>query len=158
MKLQFVSCVLFVSLVASTGVQAQTSSKQKKSKTESTHRNNDDKKNTITTESGLQYEDIIIGKGKEAVKGKQATVHCTGWLTNGNKFWSSYDDAQPLPFTVGTGQMIKGFDEGVQGMKVGGKRKLIIPSDLAYGDGGRPGTIPPKATLIFEIDLLSVGQ
>ncbi|MDH4082856.1 MAG: FKBP-type peptidyl-prolyl cis-trans isomerase [Nitrospira sp.] len=110
----------------------------------------------ITTSSGLKYIDQVLGTGDVAVAGKTATVHYTGWLENGKKFDSSVDRGQPFPFPLGGGRVIKGWDEGVQGMKVGGKRKLTIPSDLGYGSRGAGGVIPPNATLIFDVELLGV--
>ncbi|MCX6641186.1 MAG: FKBP-type peptidyl-prolyl cis-trans isomerase [bacterium] len=110
----------------------------------------------ITTASGLQYQELVAGSGVEAQAGKVASVHYTGWLTNGTKFDSSIDRGHPFDFQVGVGQVIKGWDEGVQGMKVGGKRKLIIPPNLGYGDNGAGTLIPPGATLIFEVELLDV--
>lgn len=105
----------------------------------------------------LQSTDVVVGTGAEAVAGKKVTVHYVGMLTNGTKFDASKDHGQPFSFTLGAGQVIKGWDEGVAGMKIGGKRTLVIPSDLAYGAGGTPdGTIPPNATLNFEIELLKV--
>jgi FKBP-type peptidyl-prolyl cis-trans isomerase len=110
----------------------------------------------ITTQSGLQYQDLVVGTGSEAVAGKSVSVHYTGWLEDGTKFDSSLDRGQPFTFTLGAGQVIPGWDEGVAGMKVGGKRKLVIPPDLGYGSQGAGGVIPPNATLIFEVELLEV--
>jgi len=110
----------------------------------------------ITTASGLQYEILKAGSGPRALLGQTVSVHYTGWLTNGTKFDSSVDRGQPFQFTLGAGQVIKGWDEGVSGMKVGEKRKLTIPSDLGYGAAGAGGVIPPNATLIFDVELLGV--
>lgn len=111
-----------------------------------------------TTASGLQYWEITAGTGAPAVSGKKVTVHYTGWLTDGKKFDSSVDRGQPFVFALGAGQVIKGWDEGVAGMKVGGKRQLKIPPELGYGARGAGGTIPPNATLIFDVELLDVGK
>jgi FKBP-type peptidyl-prolyl cis-trans isomerase FkpA len=111
----------------------------------------------VTTSSGLKYEDIVIGQGTEAKTGQTVAVHYTGWLTDGKKFDSSKDRGQPFTFRLGGGQVIKGWDEGVQGMKVGGKRKLTIPPELGYGARGAGGVIPPNAILVFEVELLKVG-
>ena len=110
-----------------------------------------------TTPSGLKYEDIEAGTGAQAQSGQKAKVHYTGWLTNGQKFDSSVDRHEPFEFTLGAGQVIRGWDEGVAGMKVGGKRRLTIPPALAYGTRGAGGVIPPNAELIFEVELLGVG-
>jgi FKBP-type peptidyl-prolyl cis-trans isomerase FkpA len=109
-----------------------------------------------TTSSGLIIEDLTVGDGDEAKAGQQVTVHYTGWLENGNKFDSSKDRGDPFVFPLGGGRVIRGWDEGVQGMKVGSTRKLIIPPDLGYGARGAGGVIPPNATLIFEVELLGV--
>ena len=110
-----------------------------------------------TTASGLKYEDIETGTGVTAASGQKAKVHYTGWLKNGRKFDSSKDRNDPFEFTLGAGQVIKGWDEGVAGMKVGGKRRLTIPPDLGYGARGAGGIIPPNAELVFEVELLGVG-
>ncbi len=113
-----------------------------------------------TTPSGLQYEDTIVGSGDVARAGQRVSVHYTGWLYNngeqGGKFDSSKDRGQPFEFPLGAGHVIKGWDEGVQGMKVGGTRRLVIPAALGYGARGAGGVIPPNATLLFEVDLLAV--
>ncbi len=107
-----------------------------------------------TTE--LKIEDLVEGSGPEAKAGDNVTVHYTGWTTDGAKFDSSLDSGQPFPFQLGTGYVIKGWDEGVAGMKVGGKRRLVIPADMAYGEQGSP-PIPPNAVLVFEVELLGVN-
>ena len=115
----------------------------------------------VTTRSGLQYEDIKVGAGAVARKGLRVTVHYTGWLksrdgSSGLKFDSSRDRDEPFTFRLGAGDVIPAWDEGVQGMRVGGVRRLIVPSYLGYGSRGAPPKIPPNATLIFEIELLGV--
>lgn len=109
-----------------------------------------------TTDSGLQYTDIVVGTGAAASPGATAFVHYTGWLMDGTKFDSSLDRGQPLDFVLGQGGVIAGWDEGVSSMNVGGKRELIIPPDLAYGERGAGGVIPPGATLKFEVELVEL--
>ena len=113
---------------------------------------------TVTTASGLKYVDVKVGSGASPVKGKQVKVHYTGTLENGKKFDSSLDRNEPFTFVIGVGQVIPGWDEGVMSMKVGGKRKLIIPSKLGYGAAGAGGVIPPNATLLFDVELLDVAK
>ncbi len=115
----------------------------------------------IMTSTGLQYEELTVGEGDEAKEGSYVSVHYTGWLQNpdgseGAKFDSSLDRNEPFEFPLGAGHVIKGWDQGVQGMKVGGKRRLVIPSSLGYGARGAGGVIPPNATLIFDVELLGV--
>ncbi len=110
-----------------------------------------------TTPSGMVIEELAVGDGALAAAGQQVKVHYTGWLTDGTKFDSSKDRNDPFVFPLGAGRVIKGWDEGVQGMKVGGKRKLTIPPALGYGTRGAGGVIPPNATLVFEVELLGVG-
>jgi FKBP-type peptidyl-prolyl cis-trans isomerase FkpA len=114
-----------------------------------------------TTASGLIIDDMVVGTGATAAAGQQVTVHYTGWLLfgseKGKKFDSSKDRGDPFAFPLGAGHVIKGWDEGVQGMKVGGSRKLTIPPALGYGARGAGGVIPPNATLVFEVELLEVG-
>ncbi|EIJ43492.1 FKBP-type peptidyl-prolyl cis-trans isomerase [Beggiatoa alba B18LD] len=110
----------------------------------------------ITTNSGLIYEDTIVGTGAEAIAGKKVSVHYTGWLTNGQLFDSSKKRNEPFQFILGGRHVIAGWDEGVQGMKIGGTRKLTIPPQLGYGARGAGGVIPPNATLIFEVELLAI--
>ena len=116
---------------------------------------------TVSLPSGLRYADTQVGDGPQATPGQRVSVHYTGWLDNGGnagkKFDSSLDRRQPFQFRLGGGEVIKGWDEGVAGMRVGDKRRLIIPSDLGYGSRGAGGVIPPNATLIFEVELLGIN-
>ena len=115
-----------------------------------------------TTASGLQYEDVVVGQGAEAISGADVKVHYTGWLyqdgQQGAKFDSSRDRNEPFRFALGAGMVIRGWDEGVAGMKVGGQRTLIIPPELGYGARGAGGVIPPNATLKFDVELLAVSN
>ena len=110
-----------------------------------------------TTASGLIIEDVIVGSGDEASAGQSVAVHYTGWLTDGRKFDSSKDRNDPFEFSLGARRVIAGWDEGVQGMRIGGMRKLTIPPELGYGARGAGGVIPPNATLVFEVELLAVS-
>lgn len=110
----------------------------------------------VTTPSGLVIEDVVVGEGDEAVAGQHVVVHYTGWLTDGTKFDSSKDRSDPFQFPLGGGRVIRGWDEGVVGMKIGGTRKLTIPPELGYGARGAGGVIPPNATLVFEVELLAL--
>ena len=110
--------------------------------------------NEVTTQSGLQYVDEVVGNGATAAAGQTVSVHYTGWLTDGTKFDSSKDRGRPFEFQLGAGNVIRGWDEGVAGMKIGGRRRLTIPPALGYGARGVGGVIPPNATLVFEVELL----
>ncbi len=110
----------------------------------------------VSTTSGLKYYDFVVGTGAAPQAGQMVSVHYTGWLEDGKKFDSSLDRGQPFQFVIGQGQVIKGWDEGVLSMQVGGKRQLVIPAELGYGAQGAGGVIPPDATLIFEVELLDV--
>jgi FKBP-type peptidyl-prolyl cis-trans isomerase FkpA len=122
---------------------------------ESTSSTNSGSQNAQESQSGLIKEDLTVGSGAEAAEGKNVTVHYTGTLTDGTKFDSSVDRGQPFTFNLGSGEVIKGWDQGVAGMKVGGKRKLTIPAELGYGSQDK-GSIPPNSILIFEVELLEV--
>jgi peptidylprolyl isomerase len=111
----------------------------------------------VKTASGLSYIDLVKGTGAAPTSGKNVTVHYTGWLEDGKKFDSSLDRGQPFVFRIGAGEVIPGWDEGVMSMRVGGKRKLVIPSSMGYGAAGAGGVIPPNATLIFEVELLNAA-
>ena len=106
--------------------------------------------------AGFWYTDVAVGQGEEAVPGRTVTVHYTGWLPSGKKFDSSRDRGEPFAFTLGAGQVITGWDEGVKGMRPGGRRKLVLPPAMAYGEAGAPPDIPPGATLVFDVEVLKV--
>ena len=113
----------------------------------------------VSLPSGLVYQDLVVGNGPMAEEGMAVTVNYTGWLTDGTMFDSSHNEGrQPLTFKIGAGMVIRGWDEGVQGMRVGGRRKLTIPPELAYGQRGYPPVIPPNSTLVFEVEFLGVKQ
>ncbi|MEW8014435.1 MAG: FKBP-type peptidyl-prolyl cis-trans isomerase [Candidatus Sedimenticola endophacoides] len=108
------------------------------------------------TDSGLKYEDLAEGEGAPAARGQRVTVHYTGWLSDGTQFDSSLDRNDPFSFPLGAGHVIRGWDEGAQGMRIGGRRRLTIPPQLGYGAAGAGGVVPPYATLVFEVELLGV--
>jgi len=142
--------ILFSSLLSLLGLTVFTFAEEKKMNS------NEAAGQVVTTESGLQYLDLVVGTGRQAKRGDTATVHYIGWLADGKKFDSSVDRKEPFSFRVGAGQVIKGWDEGVGTMKVGGKRKLTIPPQLGYGTRGAGNVIPPNATLTFDVELLGL--
>jgi FKBP-type peptidyl-prolyl cis-trans isomerase len=141
--------VLFATLLAGLTVAGLTRADEQKDKEKQNEK-------VVTTKSGLKYIDQKEGSGDQAKAGDTVVVHYTGWLKNGKKFDSSLDRGEPFSFPLGAGRVIKGWDEGVAGMKVGGKRKLIIPPELGYGKRGAGGVIPPDAELTFEVELLRI--
>lgn len=150
MKLKSVAFFLFFALFAVASLAAGQTDNSSPTKVEGKPKK---------TASGVEYWDLKVGTGATATNGKTVTVHYTGWLaSNGKKFDSSVDRGQPFMFQLGAGHVIKGWEEGVEGMKVGGKRQLRIPPDLGYGARGAGGVIPPNATLIFDVELLGVSK
>ena len=142
--------ILFSSVLSLLGLTVFTFAEEKKMSS------NEAAGQVVTSEPGLQYIDLVVGTGRQAELGDTATVHYTGWLADGRKFDSSVDRKEPFSFRVGAGQVIKGWDEGVGTMKVGGKRKLTIPPQLGYGARGAGNAIPPNATLTFDVELLEL--
>ncbi len=160
MNTKFASVLLGLAVLLAGCDQAKTTSTTTTTSSTTTTTGNTamlDEKNATPTPSGLKYIDEVVGTGASPKAGQQVTVHYTGTLTDGSKFDSSRDRNQPFTFVIGRGQVIKGWDEGVLTMKIGGKRHLIIPPDLGYGArGAGGGLIPPNATLIFDVELLGV--
>ncbi len=150
MKRKSIAFFLFFAILAAVSVGAQTDKADNSSPTKVTGK-------PKSTASGVQYWDLTVGTGASASNGKTVTVHYTGWLAaDGKKFDSSVDRGQPFMFQIGAGHVIKGWEEGVAGMKIGGKRQVRIPPDLGYGARGFGAVIPPNATLIFDVELLAV--
>jgi len=145
MKRFFGFAVVLLTALFLAGLSGQASAQTKK-----------EEEKVVTTKSGLKYVELKEGTGPAAKAGDKVSVHYTGWLKNGKKFDSSVDRGEPFEFELGAGKVIKGWDEGVQGIKVGGKRKLIIPPALGYGQRGAGRVIPPNSELIFEVDLLGI--
>ncbi len=152
---KYLAAVAIILVLTVVSVVAQTAAR--KSSAASTNAPTKVTGDGVKTSSGLIYWDIRVGNGEVAKEGNRVRVHYTGWLTNGKKFDSSVDAGKPFDFTIGNGEVIKGWEEGVAGMRVGGKRQLRIPPGLGYGAEGTPGgPIPPNATLIFDVQLLGV--
>ena len=156
-KYVLAGAIIFILFAIATAVVGQTAPAKKAATAPNTKVPTKVTGDGVKTDSGLQYWDIRVGNGETAKEGSHVRVHYTGWLIDGKKFDSSVDAGTPFDFTIGNGEVIKGWEEGVTGMRVGGKRQLRIPPSLGYGAGGTPdGTIPPNATLIFDIRLLAV--
>lgn len=151
--------ILIIALIVSACSKKSTNTENttQKSKQISLENQNKSKAEETSPAMKLKIEDLKLGNGKEAKKDDQLRVHYVGYLSNGTKFDSSYDFGRPFSFQLGAGKVIKGWEEGLSGMKEGGKRKLTIPPDLAYGSRGAGALIPPDATLIFEVELLKVN-
>ncbi|QOL19595.1 FKBP-type peptidyl-prolyl cis-trans isomerase [Candidatus Bodocaedibacter vickermanii] len=154
--MHFISKTLFCIGVMCMAISSYAAPSQSKNINQGATQKMTEKDNTITTPSGLKYVDIQEGTGPIPVAGKTVVVHYTGTLENGTKFDSSVDRGDPFRFPIGKGVVIKGWDEGVMSMKVGGKRKLIIPADLGYGSRAIPGVIPANSTLLFDVELISI--
>ncbi len=151
--IKYVAAIAILLALTAVFVLAQTAAKKSTADTSAPTKVTGD---GVKTASGLVYWDIRVGNGEVAKEGSRVRVHYTGWLTTGKKFDSSVDGGKPFDFTIGNGEVIKGWEEGVAGMRVGGKRQLRIPPALAYGAAGYPGAIPANATLIFDVQLLGV--
>ena len=160
-KLLLIVVALFAVSAMAAGCGENTSDQENASENAPAEQEATPQESTAATSTGdvteLVIEDVVVGTGAEAKAGDTVTVHYTGWLTDGTKFDSSVDAGQPFEFPLGQGYVIKGWDEGVAGMKVGGVRKLTIPPDMGYGAQGAGGVIPPNATLVFEVELLAVN-
>src|SRR5208282_1548110 len=153
---KYLAAAVVILILALASVFALAQSAAKKSAAPNTNAPTKVTGDGVKTASGLMYWDIRVGNGEVAKEGSHVRVHYTGWLTTGKKFDSSVDAGKPFDFTIGNGEVIKGWEEGVAGMRVGGKRQLRIPPDLGYGAEGSPPDIPPNATLIFDVQLLGV--
>ena len=154
-KFSFLNVLVYIAVIAAVTVGLIYALKSSfASKLNVAQNQNPAQNNTVQEE--LKKEDLVVGKGAEAIDGKTVTVHYTGTLTDGTKFDSSVDRKEPFSFVLGAGEVIQGWDQGVLGMKIGEKRRLTVPSSLGYGPGGYPPVIPPNATLIFEVELLSI--
>ncbi len=158
MNAKFVACLLAATMLAGCGEKSEPPKEmaQAEASAPSSFPGVATSAQPESTASGLKYIDLVVGSGAVAEAGKAVVVHYTGYLTNGMKVDSSVDRDQAYPFRLGQAEVIKGWDEGIAGMKVGGKRKLIIPPQLGYGERGAGGVIPPNAELIFDIELLDV--